>query len=53
VLDLRQIREDPQPAREALARRGVDARLLDEALELDERRRAVLPELEELRRLKN
>jgi seryl-tRNA synthetase len=53
VLDLRQIRGDPQPARDALARRGVDAALLDEALELDERRRALLPELEELRARKN
>jgi seryl-tRNA synthetase len=53
MLDLRQIREDPGPAREALARRGVDAAVLDEALELDERRRALLPELEELRRRKN
>ena len=53
MLDLRQIREDPGPAREALARRGVDAAVLHEALELDERRRALLPELEELRRRKN
>jgi seryl-tRNA synthetase len=53
MLDLRQIREDPQPAREALARRGVDPATLDEALELDERRRALLPELEELRARKN
>jgi seryl-tRNA synthetase len=53
VLDLRQIRENPEPARAALARRGVDPGLLDEALELDERRRALLPDLEELRRRKN
>jgi seryl-tRNA synthetase len=53
VLDLRQIREDPEPAREALRRRGVDAALLDEALERDERRRALLPELEQLRQSKN
>jgi seryl-tRNA synthetase len=53
VLDLRQIREDPGPARDALARRGLEPALLDEALELDERRRALLPELEELRRRKN
>jgi seryl-tRNA synthetase len=53
VLDLRQIREDPEPARGALRRRGFDVALLDEALELDERRRAILPELEELRREKN
>jgi seryl-tRNA synthetase len=53
MLDLRQIREDPQSARDALARRGVDPALLDEALELDERRRALLPELEDLRAQKN
>jgi seryl-tRNA synthetase len=53
MLDLRQIREDPQTAREALARRGVDAAILDDALELDERRRALLPELEALRARKN
>jgi seryl-tRNA synthetase len=53
VLDLKEIREDPEPAREGLRRRGFDVALLDEALELDERRRALLPELEELRRRKN
>ena len=53
MLDLRQIREDPQPARDALARRGLDPALLDEALELDDRRRALLPELEDLRARKN
>jgi len=53
MLDLRQIREEPAPAREALARRGVDPAILDEALELDERRRTLLPELEDLRARKN
>jgi seryl-tRNA synthetase len=53
VLDLREIREDAEAAREALRHRGADPALLDEALELDERRRALLPELEELRRRKN
>ncbi len=53
MLDLRLIREDPEPARAALARRGFDVALLDDALRLDERRRAILPELEELRRRKN
>ena len=53
MLDLRQIRDDPAPAREALRRRGFDVSLLDQALELDERRRAILPELEELRQAKN
>src|ERR687895_2190715 len=53
MLDLRAIRDDPEPARAALGRRATDPALLDEALELDERRRAILPELEELRRRKN
>ncbi|MEA2376856.1 MAG: seryl-tRNA synthetase [Thermoleophilaceae bacterium] len=53
MLDLREIRADPESAREALRRRGFDVALLDEALELDERRRALLPELEELRRRRN
>jgi seryl-tRNA synthetase len=53
VLDLRRLREDPQRAREALPRRGVDPAIFDEALELDERRRTILPELEELRRARN
>ncbi len=53
MLDLRQIREDPGPARESLARRGLDPAVLDEALEVDERRRLILPELEDLRARKN
>ena len=53
MLDLRQIREDPAPARDSLTRRGLDPALVDRALELDERRRTILPELEELRRAKN
>ena len=53
MLDLKEIREDPEPAREGLRRRGFDVALLDEALELDEARRALLPRLEELRREKN
>jgi seryl-tRNA synthetase len=53
VLDLKEIRENPAAAREALARRGFDAALLDEALELDSRRRELLPELEQLRAGKN
>ena len=53
MLDLREIRENPEPVREGLRRRGVDVSLLDEALELDEERRSVLPRLEELRREKN
>jgi seryl-tRNA synthetase len=54
VLDLRAIREDPGAVRAALARRGgAAAEDLDRALELDARRRELLPELESLRADKN
>jgi seryl-tRNA synthetase len=54
VLDLKAIRSAPEAARAALARRGdgSDERL-GRVLELDERRRAILPELEGLRAEKN
>jgi seryl-tRNA synthetase len=50
VLDLKLIRADPDAARAALGRRGPEATAgLDRALELDARRRELLPELEGLR----
>ncbi|MDP9136303.1 MAG: serine--tRNA ligase [Actinomycetota bacterium] len=54
MLDLKAIRSEPEAARAALARRGdgSDERLA-RVLELDERRRAILPELEGLRAEKN
>ena len=52
MLDLKEIRRDPEPVRAALARRGA-ADALDEALSLDERRREILPRLEELRAKQN
>ena len=52
MLDLRAIRDDPGPAREALARRGA-AEALDELLELDARRRELLPEVEGRRAAQN
>jgi seryl-tRNA synthetase len=45
LLDLKRIREDPEAASAALARRGAAERL-DEVLRLDERRRLLLPEVE-------
>jgi seryl-tRNA synthetase len=50
VLDVKAIRRDPEPVLAALARRrdGSDERLRA-LLELDERRRAILPEVESLR----
>jgi seryl-tRNA synthetase len=54
VLDLKQIRRDPDPVREALARRrdGSEGRLA-RVLELDERTRALRPEVENLRARQN
>ena len=52
MLDLKEIRRDPEPVRAALARRGA-ADVLDELLALDARRRELLPRLEELRASQN
>jgi seryl-tRNA synthetase len=52
VLDLRLIRRDPESVRAALARRG-DEGPLDRVLELDARRREILPRLEGLRAEQN
>ena len=54
MLDLKQIRRDPDPVRAALARRrdGSEARL-DRVLELDERTRALRPEVETLKAEQN
>jgi len=52
MLDLRSIREDPEPARASLRRRGA-ADALDELLGLDARRRELLPALEEGRARRN
>src|SRR3954465_4737509 len=55
MLDLRRIRSEPDVVREALARRGAPEVLdaLGQVVELDVRRRELLPELEELRKRKN
>jgi seryl-tRNA synthetase len=54
VLDLKRIREDPAGVRAALMRRGQDAAAgLDRVIELDERRRRLLPEVEGLRAEQN
>jgi seryl-tRNA synthetase len=54
VLDLKLIRDDPEQVRAALARRGEQAAAgLDAVLDLDARRRALIPTLEELRASRN
>jgi seryl-tRNA synthetase len=52
VLDLKLIRSEPEAVRAALARRGDEAGI-DRVLELDARRRELLPELEALRAEQN
>ncbi len=52
MLDLKLLRSDPDAARAALARRGEEAGL-ETVLALDERRRALLPDLEGLRAEQN
>jgi len=52
MLDLKRIRDEPGPAREALARRGA-AESLDELLALDARRRELLPQVEAGRARRN
>jgi seryl-tRNA synthetase len=54
VLDLKRIRQEPDAVRAALARRGEDvAGAVDRVVELDGRRRELLPELEGLRAEQN
>jgi seryl-tRNA synthetase len=54
VLDLKRIRDQPEEVRAALARRGEGvAGQVDRVLELDRRRRELLPELEGLRAEQN
>lgn len=52
MLDVRAIREDPEPFRRGLARRGL-AEVVDEILGLDGRRRSLTARVEELRAERN
>jgi seryl-tRNA synthetase len=52
VLDVKAIRENPEHARKALARRGM-AEAIDELLDLDERRRELTARVEQLRAEQN
>ena len=52
MLDIRSIREDPEPFRRGLSRRNL-AEAVDELLELDRRRRELTVQVEELRAEQN
>jgi seryl-tRNA synthetase len=54
VLDLKRIRQEPDVVRAALARRGSDAAgAIDRVVALDASRRALIPDLEDLRARRN
>jgi seryl-tRNA synthetase len=53
MLDIRLIRENPDVVREALGKRQSDATVVDELILLDERRRTILSEVEELKAERN
>jgi len=53
VLDIKLIRSEPDKVREAMRRRGDDAAPIDEVLALDERRRSLLTEAEQLKARRN
>ena len=53
MIDIHLLRDHPDETAAALIRRGVDAALLEEVRELDERRRALITEGDELRAAQN
>ncbi|MEA4884058.1 MAG: serine--tRNA ligase [Clostridia bacterium] len=53
MLDLKFVRANSDVVRDSLVRRGEDTRILDTLLSKDERRRAMLVEVEELKRRRN
>lgn len=53
MLDVKLIRNEPEKVRQALINRNTDTKYLDEFLSLDEQRRAVLYEVEQLKAERN
>ncbi|MCR4426556.1 MAG: serine--tRNA ligase [Firmicutes bacterium] len=53
MLDLKFVRANPDIVRESLIKRGEDTSILDDLLARDERRRAILVEVESLKRHRN
>ena len=52
MLDIRAIRSNPEEIKRKLSRRGQEFRI-DEVLEIDEKRRQIIYEVEELKSKKN
>jgi seryl-tRNA synthetase len=53
MLDIELIREQPEVVREGMRKRNDDPTIVDELIEVDERRRSLLQEVESLRALRN
>ena len=53
MLDIKLIRQNPEIVRDALARRGEDDAVLDEVLAVDEERRKLIYEVEQLKKRRN
>ncbi|MDQ4131589.1 MAG: serine--tRNA ligase, partial [Actinomycetota bacterium] len=53
MIDVRLLREDPRGVATALARRGVEREVVEEIIELDQRRRLAVTEVEGLRAEQN
>lgn len=53
MLDLRLIRQNPDQVKEGLAKKGEETAAVDQVLELDEKRRALLTEVEQLKAKRN
>lgn len=53
MLDLRMIRQNPEKVREGLRKIGEDTAQVDQILALDEKRRSMLTEVEQLKAERN
>src|SRR5208337_258484 len=47
--DIKVLRETPDKIKEGIAKKGVDVKIVDEALEIDGKRRVILQEVEKLK----
>jgi len=47
--DIKVLRETPDKIREGIAKKGADTKLVDDSLEIDKKRRAILQEVEKLK----
>ena len=53
MLDVRRIRQNPQELRDMLASRNKDASVVEDFLQKDEQRRALMAQVEEKKALRN